>query len=78
MKLVEVFVEKDCHSCNEVISVLGRFSGNPSVELRVYERAKDVAAFRERDILVCPATFVNHRLVFYGAFTLSEIVRYLA
>lgn len=76
-RLIEVFVENDCRSCNEVISVLGKFSGNPSVELRVYDRTKDAAAFQERNILVCPATFVNQRLVFYGAFTLSEIVRYL-
>lgn len=76
-KLVEVFVEHDCPSCQEVMSLLKGFSAHPSVDVRIYEREKDLATFLSRNILVCPATFINHRLVFYGAFGMSEFVRYL-
>lgn len=75
--LVEIFVERHCPSCEEVMSVVGGLSDDPSVELRIYEREKHFKAFQERLVLICPATFVNHRLVFYGAFTLNEFVQYL-
>ncbi|MEX2089144.1 MAG: thioredoxin family protein [Bacteroidota bacterium] len=77
-KFVEIFVEKDCPSCEQVMGVIHGFSGNPAIELRVYDREKNLEAFQERQVLICPATFVNHRLVFYGAFTLSEFTQYLA
>ncbi|MGH2567668.1 MAG: thioredoxin family protein [Bacteroidota bacterium] len=76
-KLIEIFVEHDCPSCEEVLAVVDGISGNPAFELRVYDRKKNIAAFQERRVLICPATFVNHRLVFYGAFTLSEFAHYL-
>jgi hypothetical protein len=77
MKLVEVFVEKDCPSCEEVMTVVGPLSRDRSIELRVYDRERHRDAFRERRVVICPATFVDQRLVFYGAFTLAEVARFI-
>jgi glutaredoxin len=76
--LVEVFVERDCPSCEEVRSMLNNYSDHPSVDVQIYEREKDKATFQGRHVLVCPATFINQRLAFYGVFTVSEFVRFLS
>lgn len=76
-KVVEVFVEKHCPSCEEVVNVIDTYRNHPSVEVRIYDRETDVAAFQDRRVMICPATFVDHRLIFYGAFTLNELAPYL-
>jgi alkyl hydroperoxide reductase subunit AhpF len=75
--LIEVFVEPHCPSCESVMSTVNVIAGNPANELHVYDRQKHLAAFEERHIFICPATFVNHKLVFYGVFSLNEIACYL-
>ena len=77
-KLLEVFVEQDCPSCEEVVSLVNEYRNDPSIELQIYEREKNASLFRERRVLICPAIFVDHRLVFYGAFTMNELARYLS
>ncbi len=77
-KVVEVFVERDCPACEEVVSLVSEYRDDPSIELRIYDRHKNATAFRERRVMICPATFVDQRLVFYGAFTMNELARYLS
>lgn len=77
-RLVEVFVERDCPSCEEVISIVKKYRNDPSVELQIYERETDVSVFHKRRVIICPATFIDHRLIFYGAFTVNEFARYLS
>jgi hypothetical protein len=77
-KLLEVFIERDCPSCEEVIGVVNRYRHDPWVDLQIYVREKNASIFRERRVVICPATFVDQRLLFYGAFTLNELARYLA
>ncbi len=75
--LVEIFVEQHCPPCEEVLSAVEGFSNDTTLEVRVYEREKDFSIFQEREILICPATFVNRRLIFYGAFTSKQLEQYV-
>lgn len=76
-RLVEVFVERDCPSCEEVLKLVDTYRDDSSIDVQVYEREAHAPVFRERRVVICPATFVDHRLVFYGAFTMNELARYL-
>lgn len=78
MRLLEVFVERDCPSCEEVVSIVSKYRDDPSVQLQIYERETNASVFHKRRVVICPATFIDHRLVFYGAVTISELARYLS
>ncbi|MDE3056725.1 MAG: thioredoxin family protein [Bacteroidota bacterium] len=75
--LVEIFVEKNCRACEEVVTTIARFISYPDIDVRVFNRETDSSVFRERNVVVCPATFVNHRLVFYGGFQTQALEKYL-
>ena len=70
---IEVFMEKNCRACEEVLAVIASFRFNTAVDVSIFDRERDARVFQERNVLICPATFVNHKLVFYGNFSLSEL-----
>jgi hypothetical protein len=73
--VIEVFVEQGCSSCARVTSLVeeviraerqsGRSSGSESQE------------FGERNVVVCPATFINGRLAYYGEFSAGSLKKRL-
>lgn len=75
--LIEVFVENNCSACKEVLDMIHSFADQYCIRLRVYDRKEHQDVFQERTVVVCPATFVNKRLAFYGAFSSEELSRYL-
>lgn len=75
--LIEVFIEKNCDACMEVLEVVTSFMNHQNITLQVFDREEHQRAFRERSVFVCPATFVNRRLAFYGAFSSDDLLRYL-
>jgi hypothetical protein len=74
---IEVFVEENCPACNSMLSLAQRFVNDVSVELRVFNRQRDPEMFRRRHVVICPATFVNNKLVFYGEFTADALEKHL-
>ena len=75
--VVEVFVERDCPACNDVIALLNNERNPGQLEVRVYERDRDLEHFHRRGVLICPATYVNNRLAFYGSFTTKELTHFI-
>jgi len=75
--VIEVFIETNCRSCEEVLRVVRSLVGRLRVQVRVYDRQADKETFSSRSVMVCPATFVNNRLTFYGSFTGEELAQYL-
>ncbi|MBI4418182.1 MAG: thioredoxin family protein [Ignavibacteriales bacterium] len=75
--IIEVFIEKNCKACSEVLEVIESFVRQYRVSLQVYDRKEHAKVFRERSVVVCPATFVDKRLAFYGAFSSAELSSYL-
>lgn len=66
---IEVFVEPGCKSCDTVISLVRSLAREQRLVLRIFDRERDARVFLDRNIVVCPATFVNNHLAFYGEFT---------
>ena len=77
MNIVEVFVEDNCSSCEEVLRVLQGFEDQARFLVRVWNRNSDAEEFQSRRVLLSPATFINRRLVFYGAFSKDDFDRQL-
>jgi len=75
--IIEVFVEKNCAPCKEVLFILTQISSIYKFELRVHEREHDKQIFYERRIFICPATFLNGQLVFYGTFMVEALTNKL-
>lgn len=75
--VVEVFIEKNCRSCDEVLRAIETLVDQLCLRLHVYDRQADTDVFSARSVMVCPATFVNDHLAFYGSFSGDELKRYI-
>ncbi|MDD8018279.1 MAG: thioredoxin family protein [Bacteroidota bacterium] len=74
---IEVFVEKNCSSCETVVDVVRQVPELLSSKVVIRNREQDPAKFRERRVMIVPATFINNALVFYGTFTKEDLQKYL-
>lgn len=74
---IEVFVEPGCTSCNRVIALVTSFARKRRLDLRIFDRERDTEVFLKRKVVVCPATYVNNRLVFYGEFTEEALSKHI-
>ena len=75
--VIEVFIEKNCRSCEEALHAIESLVDQFCLNLHVYDRHTDRDVFLARSVMVCPATFVNNRLAFYGSFSSEELSRYI-
>lgn len=75
--VVDVFVEKDCRTCDNVLRLL-RSSFKSKVEVNVFERHRHLELFRKHRVSICPATFLNRRLMFYGEFSEKDLLTKMA
>lgn len=73
MRRIEVFVENNCPACDVALASAISAAKECSTNLRVFQREIDRDIFRQRGIAVCPATFVDGKLSFYGEFSFAEI-----
>jgi hypothetical protein len=64
--VIEIFVEDTCATCARVVNDVSTFVRGSDVTVRIVRREGDPELFRERNVVICPATYVNGRLVFYG------------
>jgi len=64
--IIEIFVEDTCSTCSRVIEDVSTFVRGTDIAVRIFRREADAEKFRERNVAICPATFVNGRLSFYG------------
>ncbi|MBI4535324.1 MAG: thioredoxin family protein [Ignavibacteriae bacterium] len=74
---IEVFVEPGCTSCNKVIAMVTSFAKRQKLHLSIFDRERDTDVFLNRKVMVCPATYVNNRLVFYGEFTEEALSKHI-
>lgn len=74
---IELFIEQNCNTCDSVLGRLLAYAHDRGVELHVYNREHDRILFERRQVFICPATFVNERLVFYGDIRRDVMDRYL-
>ncbi|HLA69247.1 MAG TPA: thioredoxin family protein [Bacteroidota bacterium] len=75
--VIEVFIEKNCRSCEEVLRAIESLVDQFCLSLHVYDRQMNRDVFLAKSVMVCPATFVNNRLAFYGSFSSEELSRYI-
>lgn len=74
---IEVFVEAGCKACCGVISIVTSYAQKHRLDLKIFDRERDARAFRDRNVVICPATYVNNQLVFYGEFTEEALARHI-
>lgn len=67
--LIEIFVEKNCRECEQVLLAVSALGVLDKWTIAVYRREKDMAMFRARNVVISPATFIGGTLMFYGSFT---------
>jgi hypothetical protein len=75
---IELFIERGCKTCGRVLARLLAYARDRGVELEVYDRETHRHQFERRQVVICPATFVNDRLVSYGDCSPDILGRYLA
>ena len=64
--VIEIFVEDACATCARVVTDVSAFVRGTDVALRIVRRDDDQELFRQRHVVICPATYVNGHLAFYG------------
>jgi len=75
---IELFIERGCKTCGRVFDRLLAYSRDRGVRYEVYDRETHRHQFERRQVVICPATFVNGRLVSYGDCSPDILERYLA
>jgi hypothetical protein len=75
--VIEVFVEPGCKSCCGVISLVTSYAQKRQVNLKIFDRERDAQVFTKRNVVVCPATYLNGRLLFYGEFTEDALNKHI-
>lgn len=66
---IEIFIEKGCTACEAVLAVVFDAMKNSDAVVLVFEREKHSEEFVERHVVICPATFIDSKLAFYGEFS---------
>jgi predicted thioredoxin/glutaredoxin len=74
---VEVFLERGCRSSAAVIEAVNGAADRIRLDVRVYFRDRDPLEFLRRGLLICPATFIDGSLAFYGPIGETEILEYI-
>lgn len=75
--LVEAFFEADCSSSPDVLDALNAAAKLVHLTIRVRYRETDSLEFIRRGIVICPATFIDGRLAFYGPMTAAELLSFI-
>ena len=75
---IEIFVERNCSSCESVLSVLRQVPELITSEIIVRQRENDLEQFRQKQVMIVPATFINNSLAFYGTFSKDDLEKYIA
>ncbi len=74
---IEIFVERNCPACKKVLDVVNFFRTHQNIAITIFEWEKNSEAFHERKVIICPATFINSKLAFYGEFTANLLYQRL-
>jgi len=72
--VIEVFIEQGCSSCARVTSLVEDVIRDTGASIRTILRETNPQEFGVRNVVICPATFVNGKLAFYGEFS-AELLR---
>ena len=75
--VIEVFIERECSSCARVTSLVAEVLRDTDASIRTILRETNPQQFVERNVVICPATFINGKLVFYGEFSAGSLKKRL-
>jgi hypothetical protein len=70
--IIEIFIEHGCSACQKVIDIVESITTLYNLQFAVFERESDSSIFRDRNVIICPATFIDQKLEFYGEFQEEE------
>lgn len=75
--VIEVFIEQGCSNCGRVTSLVEDVIRDTGASIRTILRETNPQEFGERNVVICPATFVNGKLAFYGEFSAESLKKML-
>ena len=74
MTKILLFADSNCISCDSAAAELRRLtSSRHDANLVIFRRPQDVKKFREYNIAICPAVFVDDKFISYGTPDTSKI-----
>lgn len=72
---LEVFIEPGCKACVSVMYSIREVQSQLPLDLKVYRREADREMFRDRNVVITPAIFIDEVLTFYGEVSPADIKR---
>jgi hypothetical protein len=75
--VIEVFIERGCSSCARVTNLVEDVIRDTDASIRTILRETNPQQFSERNVVICPATFINGKLAFYGEFSAGSLKKRL-
>ena len=75
--VIEVFIERGCSSCARVTNLVEDVIRDTDASIRTILRETNPQQFAERNVVICPATFINGKLAFYGEFSAGSLKKRL-
>jgi hypothetical protein len=76
-RIIEIFIERGCSACQNVIDMVGSITKQYNIPYIVFERENNSSVFHDRNVIICPATFIDQKLEFYGEFQSEDLRRKL-
>lgn len=76
--VIEIFVKDSCPSCSRVVSEVASFVRDKDVAFHIVHRERSPESFRRQNVVICPATYVNGRLAFYGDVSAGALAHQLS
>lgn len=70
---LDVFIEPDCKACISVMYSIREVQSQLSINVKVYRRDVDREVFRDRNVIITPAIFIDGKLIFYGEVSPEKI-----
>lgn len=74
---VSLFIEEKCPACERALDIVRSIQHLCRISVTVYERKKDAKLFSQHGVVICPATFIDNELIFYGDFTREQFLKQL-
>jgi Thioredoxin domain len=64
-------------SCNRLIALVTQYAQKNRLNMRILKRENDAQEFENNNIVACPATRLDGRLLFYGEFSEEMLDTYI-
>jgi glutaredoxin len=72
---VDIFIENECPVCEEVLTAVNEMPDPKNYSVTVHRREEESDYFREKQISIVPAIFLNDTLFCYGSVNTGTMTR---